>query len=104
MVKKSNIIVTQPNYLISNSFLLRKLHLEFCKLKKKSFILTKSKASVVKYPLFHRRVIIFNLRGIFRKKHFSKHSMCQTITLECLISKNKVVITSPTNPKGITIY
>ena len=104
MLKKSNTISNQPKYILKNKHLLKQLHFEFCNIKKKSFFFTHYKASVVKYPLFSRQLILFNLRGHFRKKHLSKYSMNQTITVECLISKNKLMITSPTNSTGITVF
>jgi hypothetical protein len=104
MKNKLNNKTSQPNYIIKNMKLIKILHFDFCLLKKKSFIYGKYKASTVKYPLFHRRVIIFRLRGTCIKKHYSKHSMNQTITLECTVSKNKFLLTAPTNPKGLCIY
>lgn len=74
-------------------------------IKKKNFIMSSSKKKgfLLSLPMFNRKVFIFQLGGDFVKKHHSTKSMNQTLTIECVLAKNKVLFTIPCHSKGIQI-
>ncbi len=78
-----------------NSSLIKEEYISISSSKKKGFILS--------VPMFNRKVIIFKLGGHFIKKHYRKESINQTVTIECMLAKNKIIFTIPVHSSGLQI-